>query len=178
MNVTTLDALLLFLVGQKSQSGYDIRQMFQATPLGMFSDSPGSIYPSLARLEARGLLTSSAAAEGRRRRSYKRTAAGQKALTAWLDRPVDAEAGKREPAEMELRFVMIAETLGAAKAAQFLEAAKAAYVAELKALETYMAGPGKALGTASKASVDLGMRIVRLRIDWCQETKIKLGRRS
>ena len=46
MNLTTLDALLIFLVGHKSQSGYDIRQMFQATPLGAFSDSPGSIIAS------------------------------------------------------------------------------------------------------------------------------------
>ena len=177
MNLTTLDALLVFLVGHKSQSGYDIRQMFQATPLGTFSDSPGSVYPSLARLEARGLLASSAAAGGRRRRSYKRTASGQKALVVWLERPIDAEANKRRAGEIELRFVMIADILGWPKAVQFLRAAEDAYASELKTLEAYMAGPGATLDVASKASVDLGMRTVRLRIAWCKETRTKTGKR-
>jgi DNA-binding PadR family transcriptional regulator len=175
MNLTTLDALLIFLVGHKSQSGYDIRQLFLATPLGMFSDSPGSIYPSLARLEARGLLASSMSAGGRRRRSFKRTAAGQKALAAWLEQPIERDAKRRRQGEIPLRFVIIAETMGWSRAAKFLEAAEAAYAAELAELEAFMAGPGKQMPRASQASVELGMRTVKLNIDWCRETKRKKG---
>ena len=178
MKLTTLDALLIFLVGHKNQSGYDIRQLFQATPIGVFSDSPGSIYPSLARLETRKLLASSASPSGRRRRSYKSTALGQKALAAWLERPIEAEPSKRRAGEVELRFVMIAEALGAKEAARFLEAAETVYASELRDIEIFMAGPGGEMSAASQASVELGMRTIRLRIEWCRETRKKMGRRE
>ena len=174
MNLTTLDALLIFLVGHKGQSGYDIRQLFQATPLGMFSDSPGSIYPSLARLEARGLLASSAVADGRRQRSYRRTPSGRKAMLAWLNAPVELD--ERRPAEVELRFVMIAEAIGWPHAVQFLEAAEAAYAVRLKELEAFAAGPGAAMDRASRAAFDLGLRSCRVRMAWCRDTRTKKGR--
>jgi DNA-binding PadR family transcriptional regulator len=178
MKLTTLDALLIFLVGHKSQSGYDIRQLFQATPLGVFSDSPGSIYPSLARLEERGLLISSDVEGGRRRRSYKRTAAGQRALLAWLERPLESDPRKRRDGEVELRFVLIAESLGWPKALKFLEEVDAASSAQLAEIEAFMAGPGAQMSAASQASVELGMRTIRLRIEWCREMRRKPGRRS
>jgi DNA-binding PadR family transcriptional regulator len=178
MKLTTLDALLIFLVGHKSQSGYDIRQIFQSTPLGVFSDSPGSIYPSLARLDERGLLASTAEAEGRRRRSYKRTAAGQKALTAWLERPLERDPRKRRDGEVELRFVLIAEALGLPRAVKFLDEAEAAYSTQLAEIEAFMAGPGAQMSEASRATTDLGMRLIRLHIDWCRETKKRMGRRT
>lgn len=177
MNVTTLDALLIFLVAHKSQSGYDIRQLFQSTPLGVFSDSPGSIYPSLARLERRGLLTSAVEPGGRRRRNYKRTAAGQKVLRAWLERPLEHDPRKRRNGEVELRFVLIAEDLGLTRAMRFLDEADAAFSAELAELETFMAGPGGKMSEASRATTELGMRLIRVHIDWCREMKKKLGRR-
>ena len=178
MDLTTLDALLIFLVGHKSQSGYDIRQLFQSTPLGVFSDSPGSIYPTLARLEERGLLASSVESGGRRRRSYKRTVAGQRALIAWLERPVEREPRKRRNGEVELRFVLIAEALGVPRALKFLEDADAAYSAELAEIEAFMAGPGAEMSEASRATNELGMRLISVRIEWCREMKKKMGRRS
>lgn len=170
MALTLLDALLVFLAGHKGKSGYDIRQLFQATPLGVFSDSPGSIYPSLARLEARRLLASSSEASGRRRRSYRRTAEGWKELSTWLATPLDEEA-KRKEGEIELRFVMIAESLSWSKALQFLAAAEALYKKKLRELEAFMAGPGAQMPPASRAAVELGMRIYRLRTQWCRETQ-------
>ena len=135
MKLTTLDALLIFLVGHKSQSGYDIRQLFQSTPLGMFSDSPGSIYPSLARLEEHGLLAGSTESGGRRRRSYKRTAAGQKALAAWLEWPLERDPRKRRSGEVELRFVIMADALGAARTVKFLDEVDTAYSDQLREIE-------------------------------------------
>jgi len=178
MKLTTLDALLIFLVGHKSQSGYDIRQLFQATPLGMFSDSPGSIYPSLARLEDRGLLAGSTEEGARRRRSYKRTAAGQKALITWLERPLERDPRKRRNGEVELRFVILADALGAPRAVKFLDEIDAVYSAQLREIEAFMAGDGAQMNEASRAANELGMRTIRLHIEWCREMKKKMGRRS
>src|SRR5580704_17490919 len=118
--VTALDALLLFLVAHKGKSGYDVRQLMQSTPLGLFSDSPGAIYPALARREQRGLLASAAEAQGRRKRTYERTDAGEAALAAWLARPVEPDDVQKRGEELTLRYVMTAETLGRGAAMDFL----------------------------------------------------------
>jgi DNA-binding PadR family transcriptional regulator len=169
MNVTTLDALLLFLVTHKGQSGYDVRQLMQSTPLGLFSDSPGAIYPALARLEQRGLLASAAEREGRRKRIYEHTDVGEAALAAWLVRPVDRDDVQRRSEELTLRFVMTAERLGRAAATAFLRDCIAVEAAHLAEIEAYRDGPGRDSSRASRQAVDLGVRLLRERLAWRQE---------
>ncbi len=169
MHLTTLDALLLFLTSAKNQSGYDIRQLFQSSPVGMFSDSPGAIYPALARLEMRGLLASAAEDGGRRRRAYRLTEAGERGLRAWLTAPIAPEAVVRRVEDLDLRFVIVAETLGREAARTFL----AEYVAALDARQheviEFRAGPGQAMSRAPLEALDLGLRLGRARLEWCRE---------
>jgi DNA-binding PadR family transcriptional regulator len=175
MTLTTLDALLLFLVGQKGQSGYDIRQLMASTPLGLFSDSPGAIYPALARLETRGLLSSSAEPEGRRKRLYEQTEAGRAGLKVWLARPVDLEAVTRRPEALDLRYVMIAETLGREAALRFTRECLALERSHLAELEAFQAGPGQAMSQAPRESTELGVRLLRTRLQWRRELLAKEG---
>ncbi|HEY2708544.1 MAG TPA: PadR family transcriptional regulator [Caulobacteraceae bacterium] len=169
MKVTTLDALLLFLVSHKAQSGYDIRQLIQSTPLGIFSDSPGAIYPALARLEARGLLTSEAEAGGRRKRAYLRTEAGDRELRVWLRKPVDLDTVTRRPQELDLRHTLLAQVLGRAAAMDFAHACAKLETQYLAEVEAFQAGPGQAMDRASQESVDLGLRLIRTRLQWRRE---------
>jgi DNA-binding PadR family transcriptional regulator len=169
MTVTTLDALLLFLVAHKGQSGYDVRQLMQSTPLGLFSDSPGAIYPALARLEQRSLLASAAEPQGRRKRTYERTDAGEVSLAAWLARPVERDDVQKRGEELTLRYVMTAETLGRGAAMAFLRECVAAETAHLAQIEVFRAGPGQAQGRASREALDLGVRLLRERLAWRRE---------
>ena len=173
--VTALDALLLFLVAHKGQSGYDVRQLMQSTPLGLFSDSPGAIYPALARLEQRGLLASAAEPQGRRKRTYERTDAGVAALTDWLARPVEPDDVQKRGEELTLRYVMTAETLGRGAAMDFLRACVAAEAAHLAEVEAFRDGPGQAQGRASREAVDLGVRLLRERLAWRRELLAQEG---
>ena len=173
--ITCLDALLLFLVGHKEQSGYDIRQVFQDTPVGLFSDSPGAIYPALARLELRGLLRSDSISGGRRKKVFARTAEGGQALLDYLREPVRAEDVKRRQAELDLRYVMIEVTLGETDAKIFVAACAEAFARELRGLEAFRDGAGQALGTAPLRSLDLGIRLIGTRLAWCREMIHKEG---
>jgi DNA-binding PadR family transcriptional regulator len=175
MKVTTLDALLLFLVAHKGQSGYDVRQLMQSTPLGLFSDSPGAIYPALARLEQRGFLASAAEREGRRKRTYERTDAGEAALAAWLVRPVGRDDVQRRGEELTLRHVMTAETLGRAAALAFLRDCVAAEATHLAEIEAFRDGPGRTASRASREAVDLGVRLLRERLAWRRELLAEEG---
>jgi len=169
MLLTCLDARLLFLVGTKGQSGYDIRQIFQSTPLGIFSDSPGAIYPALARLEKRGLLVGVEAAGGRRRRVFDRTQKGGEALTTYLCQPIKPRTLARRPEELELRYVMIAVSLGEAQAAAFAGRCGDAFEGAMHALIAFCDGPGQAMGAPSLRALDLGIRLYRTRLQWCRD---------
>jgi PadR family transcriptional regulator AphA len=170
MDLTTLAALLLFLAS--GQSGYDIRLLFQATPLGLFSDSPGAIYPALGRLERRGLVVARAQASGRRRRTYSRTEAGEAALVAWLRAPVDPQVIARRPHEIELRYALIALHLGANDAARFLDEAAEAYRRRIAELEKFR-DANRAMGEVSIDTLGLGISLFQTRLSWCRTTRRK-----
>ena len=53
---TTLEYALLGLVHAEPRSGYDLCKVFETTPMGHYSSSPGAIYPALKRLEGAGLV--------------------------------------------------------------------------------------------------------------------------
>jgi DNA-binding PadR family transcriptional regulator len=175
MELTTLSALLLFL--GEGQSGYDVRRLFQMTPIAVFSDSPGAIYPALARLERAGLFVSVAQPSARRRRIYRRTPAGNAALDAWLRAPIAMEMVERRPAEIELRYVLIALRLGPATAAPFLDEAVQAVERRIADLEVFCAA-NQAMDRSSLAAIDLGIRLFQTRLEWCRDMQRRGKRKS
>ena len=87
---STLELALLGLLHQKPQSGYDLRKTFATTAMRHFSDSPGSIYPALRRLEARDWIAidpqNDKDPENRRgQQVFQLTSAGITVLVEWLE---------------------------------------------------------------------------------------------
>jgi len=118
--LSLLECALLALLRQSPSSGYDLRKVFAETPLAHFSDSPGAVYPALARLEHRGLLSSSGGSGGRKRRALRPTTAGHGALRQWLRKaPTRADLLQWRDAPM-LRFAFMEEVLGREACRRFL----------------------------------------------------------
>jgi PadR family transcriptional regulator, regulatory protein AphA len=72
-------------------SGYDLKQQFEQSVRHFWYAELSQIYPTLARLEKKGLLTSRKmpSDKGPDRKVYTRTESGRKALRDWLaDGPV------------------------------------------------------------------------------------------
>jgi PadR family transcriptional regulator, regulatory protein PadR len=85
-----LDALLLATLAGGPRHGYAIKEALRAGSGGRFDLPTGTVYPALHRLERAGLVRGSwSTVNGRRRRSYKLTAAGRRALSrersAWQE---------------------------------------------------------------------------------------------
>ncbi|MBS0201852.1 MAG: PadR family transcriptional regulator [Planctomycetes bacterium] len=85
-----VEMLILEVISQGSTYGYEIAQTVTSESNGYFDLKEGSLYPALHRLEQQKLLTASwQEVEGRRRKYYKLSSAGQKALdskkTAWRE---------------------------------------------------------------------------------------------
>lgn len=77
----TVEMLILEVIAQSPTYGYEIVQTVTGRSRGYFELTEGSLYPALHRLERQKLLASFwQEADGRRRKYYRLTPAGQKAL--------------------------------------------------------------------------------------------------
>ena len=85
-----LDALLLAALEDGPRHGYAVMEALRQSTGGRLDLPTGTIYPALRRLETAGLITGSwSVVAGRRRRDYRLTAAGARALSGkradWRD---------------------------------------------------------------------------------------------
>ena len=84
----TLDMLVLRTLAAGPLHGYGIAQAIRRSSETAFAVEAGSLYPSLQRLELKGLIAAKweISERNRRARVYRLTAAGKKALTAEMSR--------------------------------------------------------------------------------------------
>ena len=76
-----LDLLLMSVLSRQPGHGYEVITRLRDRSEGAFELPEGTVYPALHRLEAAGLLSSGwEVVSGRRRRIYRLTAAGERAL--------------------------------------------------------------------------------------------------
>lgn len=81
-----LEPLVMAVVEQGPLHGYAIIEELRRRSRGEFDLPEGTVYPALHRLERQGHLSSSwDDSEGRRRRVYRLTRSGRKALAASRD---------------------------------------------------------------------------------------------
>jgi PadR family transcriptional regulator, regulatory protein PadR len=85
-----LDALVLAVLEHEPRHGYAIMEALRASSGGSLDVPTGTLYPALRRLERAGYVRGQwDKVGGRRRRTYRLTATGRRALaaqrTAWRD---------------------------------------------------------------------------------------------
>jgi DNA-binding PadR family transcriptional regulator len=85
-----LDMLLLAVLEDGPKHGYAIREALRDGSAGRVDLPTGTVYPALHRIEEAGLIGGSwSVIDGRRRRTYRLTAAGRRRLhadrDAWRD---------------------------------------------------------------------------------------------
>jgi DNA-binding PadR family transcriptional regulator len=168
MSLTNLDHALLGLLFAEPRSGYGLRRVLQTTPLGAYSDSPGSIYPALRKLEAAGYLTGGAAEDGRGRRTLEPTARGKRALIAWLDLPITAELMMRDSAGVSLRLAFVSD-VRPQRFRPLLEEYRAALLARLNDVDTARRELDPQLSRSAQAALELGAHVLRARAEWCAQ---------
>ncbi len=85
MGLSKTAYVILGMLRNGPRTGYEIKQSVEGSTRFFWAASYGQIYPELKRLEKAGLVKGQAQATGgRHRRAYTLTAAGRKALHAWL----------------------------------------------------------------------------------------------
>ena len=107
--LTPTSYLVLGLLAREGPSTpYELEQHVRAT-LGNFWSFPHTLlYSEPPRLAALGLVTETRETEGRRRRNFTITPAGEAALGTWLDRPSGAPTELRDLGLLQLFFADLA----------------------------------------------------------------------
>jgi DNA-binding PadR family transcriptional regulator len=171
--VSALEGALLGLLAGQPHSGYALRKVFQETPLGQFSDSPGSIYPALARLRARGwaIGTVERATTLRPREVFALTADGRAALRGWLAAPVTRESVARGADLSILRFAFMEATLGRAATADFLASLARELAALLAETRAYERAHGRGLPLSGQLALASGISTIDAQVRWARRAE-------
>ncbi|HEX3922626.1 MAG TPA: PadR family transcriptional regulator [Streptosporangiaceae bacterium] len=138
--LTDFEQVLLLMVAGAPSTGYDLKQAFATTPLGVYQPSSGALYPALRRLERRGLLRADPGQpsdQARRRFIYHITEAGLAAHAAWVRQPVNPATISQDLPLHLMRFVAMETLLPRAEVLAFLADVRDALAAFLDGLERY-----------------------------------------
>jgi PadR family transcriptional regulator, regulatory protein AphA len=89
---------VLGLLSIRPMSGYDLKQVIEASTRNFWNESYGQIYPVLRELTADGLTTREEDRRegGRERHIYTLTRLGQEELQKWLVEPVERQQVRNE----------------------------------------------------------------------------------
>jgi PadR family transcriptional regulator, regulatory protein AphA len=174
--LTAFEHILLGLVCTSPSSGYDLKRIFAATPMGIYQPSSGSLYPALRRLEQRGLVQSQAAAgeadqSARRRHVYEPTPAGLAIHRTWLGTPVKPETVSRDLGLHLMRFVMMERLFPPEEVLAFLHSLTDALAVQTTQLEQYAAAAAAGLGDRHpQLALDHGLVVHRASLRWARHT--------
>jgi DNA-binding PadR family transcriptional regulator len=175
---TILGFALLGLALQEPRSGYALRRVFETSPMGRFSSSPGSIYPALGKLEQAGLLESRQAA-GSEKTAYHVTAKGRRIFLAWLATPVTAEEYDRNPDAALLRFAFLDHADDPALTLRFLESFERAVEENLESVRSFLRGQaGRALPLNGALAVEHGVIAREAALRWARRAKRVVAART
>jgi len=168
---TSLEYALLGLVHMQPRTGYDLRKIFETTPMGHYSSSPGAIYPALKRLEQQWLIEGEVAAQDtmRPKRIYSATPHGVDILREWVSQAILTEDLLRKDDELMLRFALMGTVVDHNVTRRFLEQM-------LQALESYIPELEEVLATLSdvgpphgRLALSSGIEAYKARRRWAQE---------
>lgn len=165
--LTPFEHILLGLVCAAPSAGYDLKQRFATTPIGVYQPSSGALYPALRRLEQQGLIQAKSGQSARHRRVYEPTEPGRAVHLSWLRTPVAPATVSRDLRLHLMRFAMMEHVLPQAEVLAFLRSvadALAAFNADLEKYVTAADLPGR----HPRLAIDHGLDMHRVSLRWAE----------
>lgn len=169
--ISLLGYALMGLLHSRPSSGYELRKVFAQTPLISFSDSPGAIYPALARLEEQGLVRGQIEETTglRRKKTYRLKAAGMRELKKWLEKPITRDDVIWGMEELSLRFAFSDSVIGEGNSIKLLKALEGQLKAYVPTLHDYLKSHGNNLPNSGRLSLEMGIRVYEAQLQWARD---------
>lgn len=166
MQHTALGYALLGLVQEEPRSGYALRKVFETTPMGTFSSSPGSIYPALKKLVKAGMLEQCLPDMGGKKR-FHITPDGERQIKSWLHQPVTKTEVANSVDIALLRFAFLQNDKSTQPTLNFLTSFQSAVREQIDSLETYLNDPDNtSLSRHARLAVENGLRGFKAHLEW------------
>ena len=173
MELSKTSYVILGMVHLGRRTGYEIKALVDVSTRFFWAASYGQIYPELARLEELGLVKGEEdRTNGRRRKAYDLTAAGERALHEWLT--------SEEPLHIELRHegalkFFFSDALAADEQLAQLRHIRHTHeqiAAQLRAIE-----PADSEGKppAPLLTLEFGIAYQEFLADWCERAERRLA---
>lgn len=165
LQLTEYESLLLAIVARdEPTTAYRIRKGIAGSPTAGFSSSAGAVYPTVARLKAKGLVTASAVrADGRNTELLEANREGKAAVRKWVASLTEDQLLPVDPLRTRISH---AHMLGPAERIAWLTRVRAALAAKLEEIHAYGADHREGL-------IDYAHRHARhlteARISWLDE---------
>lgn len=166
---TLLDFAILGLIQGEALSGYRIRKTFETTALGVYSSSPGSIYPALKRMEKNGLLEN-IVVEGSKKQAYHISPKGIEVLKAWLKEEITHEDVAKRREILLLKFAFMEKQLSRAEAQDFLLSFQRQLEIYIEELRVYHKNEKAEMPLFGSLAFQHGIESCRATIDWCKSS--------
>jgi len=168
VQLTSLNFAILGLLNRRSQTGYELMQVFETTPLGGYSSSPGAIYPALRKLKRGGFVTTAGEGASGRGEALAITGHGTATLKAWLaEPPVAGTGGGIDLSVQMLKFTFTGDLLTKRQQQAFIDRLESAVndaKEQLAASREQLRGN---LNTHDLLAVEAGLLQYRAAADWC-----------
>lgn len=100
----TSHIVLALLERVQPATPYDLKRLAEQTTIDFWTVSHAQLYSECARMAQEGLLAEEREEGGRRRRVYTLTDLGRRALSEWLDTPIDSLEEVRDLSILKLFF--------------------------------------------------------------------------
>lgn len=163
--VTTLGYALLGLIRAEARTGYALRMVFETTPMGSYSSSPGSIYPALKGLEKQRLIE--AQATGKRKSVLRITPDGQRIFNDWLVAPM--QTGESVDTAL-LRFAFLHDHPDRQVTLAFLATFITVMTGRASGLRNWLAGDeAQGMPLQARLAVMHGLRSLEASAQWASD---------
>jgi DNA-binding PadR family transcriptional regulator len=174
---------LLGMLQENPASGYDVRKIFSSSSMKTYSDSPGAIYPALARLEKQGMIQGriEQGSGMRRRQVFRVTPRGLAELRKWIRRPITRDDLVSRQPEIVLRFAFCDNAVGPAASVEFLHSLQAELKIYIASLHQEFNTLGKLMPTSARLAFEAGIRGTEGFLAWAHHALViyeKLGHKK
>lgn len=170
--LSTLSLAILGLLSKSPSSGYDLRKVFMNTPMGVFSSSPGAVYPALKRCEKNGWIRGDIdnTTELRPRQVFHLTEAGKSLLKKTLCQAVTLEDATQRPGDLILRFAFMDGMLSDSEIAAYLESYLTSMEAYLETLGEIRESMPPDTQKCAYLALEHGLMAYRANIEWAKHS--------
>ncbi len=173
--LSELESVVLGLIWMEGPcTAYAVRRIVQESLSTQWSGSAGAVYPAVARLEGRGLISSREQSTGQRKsQALAISAAGKRVLAHWLGPPVDPAAFgiPADPMRIRIRFL---ELLPGDAQLRFIDEAIAAIEASLHQVRADVRARRKQNSPFANAMVRGALHATRARLRTLTELRSEL----